>query len=576
VKNPALKLYLAFVRKHWLLFLLGTLAMLITSTSEVLAPKFIQWALDTITSSDHREAVPSSLFRADKHENLHFLVYLLVINALIAAPCRMAWRQTLARTTWLAGRDLRLRFWGALRYQPTRIFHRFPLGDLMNRATGDLNAARFIHGFTIVLTYDIIFFSLFAIISMLIINVPLTLMGLVVLIFLPWPMSRLGIKEHDLHGRAQVRLSKLSDLIAQCLSTIRMQRATASEDLWQTRLKKEAQVYAQRRFWVLWTGWKIYPLGALPTVIAYAVLLFAGIPMISAGDITVGEFVALQSYIFLLQRPLFDLGDCISEWQKGIASMKRVAEIVSLEAPVPQAALGPAALVAPPPVVALRDFTFRYPDGDRDVLKDVNLTIGAGERVGITGEIGSGKTTLFYALSGLLEMPTTAAADIFGVPVVSCSRQFFAQNVALVLQKTFLFAASIRENLVLEQDVDEARVWDALHTVCMDKEVKRFAGGLDAVIGEWGLNLSGGQRQRLALARILLRPKPLILLDDCLSAVDAVTEELILSRLEKHFHEATIVWAAHRLSTLKLCQRVYQLKDQGLHLITDKRSWKTK
>lgn len=150
-------------------------------------------------------------------------------------------------------------------------------------------------------------------------------------------------------------------------------------------------------------------------------------------------------------------------------------------------------------------------------------------------------------------------AFVAGTDARELAGEWIAQNVAMVPQRAFLFAGSIRYNLVLDEAFSEAELWHALHLVCLEDDFRAFPEGLDAWVGEWGINLSGGQKQRLALARALLRPRPIFFLDDCLSAVDAVTEEVILARLKSRLKQSTVLWVAHRLSTLKLCDRIFVL-----------------
>jgi ATP-binding cassette subfamily B protein len=149
---------------------------------------------------------------------------------------------------------------------------------------------------------------------------------------------------------------------------------------------------------------------------------------------------------------------------------------------------------------------------------------------------------------------------LHGVDLVTAKREFVTEQVAVVPQKSFLFAGSIRFNLVLDQEYSDDLLWEILKIVCLDQDIRLLKDGLDTWIGEWGINLSGGQKQRLALARALIRKKPLLLLDDCLSAVDAVTEEKILSNLDEELQGLTVIWVAHRMSTLKKCSQVYGLE----------------
>ncbi|MCX6106647.1 MAG: ABC transporter ATP-binding protein [Proteobacteria bacterium] len=554
------KLYLGTLRRHWLPYATGIVALFSCSISEVMIPKFVQWALDLI--GGRMSMLPAWIGAERSVATLNMLILSLLLVLLLGLLGRFGWRQLLARQTHVSGRDLKVHFWQVLRHLPLATFHEYSLGDLMNRATGDWNATRAIHGFTLVQSLDLIFFSVLSIASMIAIDWKLALACLVILPFLPRTILKLARRERDQHEVAQDKLGELSDAVTQSLSTIRLQRATHSEALWEERLHREAREYSERRFAVVKTGWKIYPLAALPTLGAYAVLLYWGVHLVQIGQLSIGQFVAMQSYVLMLQGPLADMGDCIAEWQRGFASFGRMVEIFNLQA-LAERFLGKNALPEDQsPRLSVNHLTFSYGDNSRQVLKDVTLHVAPGEHIGIFGPIGAGKSTLLAISAGLVEV-APGFVSLAGVDVHDLDRTWLAQHVTMVPQRAFLFAGSIRYNLELDQEFGEAELWRVLSLVRLDADVRSFPGGLDTWVGEWGINLSGGQKQRLALARALLRERSVILLDDCLSAVDAVTEEEILRGLRDRLRGATVIWVAHRMSTLKLCDQVYQL-DAGV------------
>ena len=561
METTAGKLYLGTLRRHWLPYATGIIALFSCSISEVMIPKFVQWALDLI--GGRMALLPGWIGAERSVATLNMLILSLLLVLLLGLLGRFGWRQLLARQTHVSGRDLKVHFWQVLRHLPLATFHEYSLGDLMNRATGDWNATRAIHGFTLVQSLDLIFFSVLSIACMIAIDWKLALTCLVILPFLPRTILKLARRERDQHAVAQDKLGELSDAVTQSLSTIRLQRATHSEALWEERLHREAREYSERRFAVVKTGWKIYPLAALPTLGAYAVLLYWGVHLVQIGQLSIGQFVAMQSYVLMLQGPLADMGDCIAEWQRGFASFGRMVEIFNLQA-LAERFLGKNALPEDQsPRLSVNHLTFSYGDQSRHVLKDVTLHVAPGEHIGIFGPIGAGKSTLLAVSAGLVEV-APGFVSLAGVDVHDLDRTWLAKHVTMVPQRAFLFAGSIRYNLELDQDFSEAELWRVLSLVRLEEDVRSFPGGLDTWVGEWGINLSGGQKQRLALARALLRERSIIFLDDCLSAVDAVTEEEILRGLRVRLRGATVIWVAHRMSTLKLCDQVYELDGGGL------------
>ncbi|MEN9836262.1 MAG: hypothetical protein RL011_2455 [Pseudomonadota bacterium] len=557
--TTAKRLYVGALKTNWMSYLFGTVALFSCSISEVLIPKFVQWSLDLLGGK--ADSLPRWLAAGSRVTSLHWLIIMLLVALVVGLFGRLGWRQLLARQTHVAGKDIKTRLWGVLRHLPLDTFHDYSLGDLMNRATGDWNAVRAIHGFTLVQTLDLIFFSALSIGCILWINLPLGLAALAILPFLPLPILRLARREHDLHASAQDQLGKLSDAVTQSLSTIRLQRATASEGPWEERLGKEAKAYSEERFKVVKTGWKIYPLAALPSLCAYAVMLIWGVRLVQSGELTVGQFVAMQSYVLMLQGPLADMGECIAEWQRGFASFGRIVEIFNLQA-LAERWLGKATRPSrDEPRITVDHLNFAYSPSGRNILSDVTLQVEPGSHIGIFGPIGAGKSTLLGLIAGLTEAPRSAVR-LADVDVDDLDRTWLAQYVTMVPQRAFLFAGTIRYNLELDQSIADSELWRVLELVQLAGDVRRLNDGLDSWVGEWGINLSGGQKQRLALARALLRRRPIVLLDDCLSAVDAVTEEAILHGLKAQLRGATVIWVAHRLSTLKLCDQVYKL-DHG-------------
>lgn len=560
-----LQAYASNLKAHWRSYALGTMAMLVTSISEVLMPKFIQWALDLLSQKDITR-VPKLLQSDSLSSTLNVLTIVFIGSLTAGWMGRIGWRQLLARRTHVAGHVIKTKFWSVLKDQPLAFFQRYPLGDLMNRATGDWNKSRFIHGFTMVLTFDVIFFSLLAIASMLMIDVGLTLACLAIVPFLPRPIIRLSKREYHLHQKAQETLSKLSDSISQSVSTVRMQRSTASEQSWLARLNHDAAIYADQQFQVLKTSWKIFIVGAAPTVAAYGVLFTFGLHKYQSGAISLGEFIAMQSYVLLLQSPLFELGSVISEWQTGFASFQRILEIFQQEKTPKKTSgeLNTDKLDKVSDILRVEALSFEF-DPKHPVLRDVQFAIKRGEKIGIRGRIGAGKSTLVQIIAGIQE-GYEGRISLFGSDLHAYGRDVLSERIGLIPQKPFLFAGSIRSNLNLDQDISEADMVEVLKAVQLWNDVKLMPQGLDTWIGEWGINLSGGQKQRLAIARALLRPTDILILDDCLSAVDSITEEKILASLKSRVRNQTIIWTAHRASTLQLCDRIFHLQDGCLRV----------
>jgi ATP-binding cassette subfamily B protein len=556
--RPGVRLFFAQLQQNWLLYLGGALGICLTNSTELAFPKFMQWAIDTVLTGSS-EKVPH-LFRGGSPElTIARLSVGLFLVALLGIFSRGLWRQCLARRSHWSGYWLRKNLWDSVCDQPLSLFSKYPIGDLINRCISDINPARFVLGFTQVATWDIVFYAVLGTFSLFLIDQWIALSAITLFLALPFLIQGLVKKEFALHDTAQSQLSQLSDRITQMVATVRLQRASAMEDAWVRVLTEDAQLYADKKLEVEKVAWKTFPYGGGATFLCYVFIFAIGLPQVADGSMTVGQLVSALSLVLLLQGPLFSLSEIIAEWQKGLASLNRIAEILELKSQ------GLAALKAAPTPssILVKDLYFAYGRDRAPILTGFHLCLLPGKSMGICGEIGAGKSTLLSLLCGL-ESSLPGSIRVFGKDIMSTPRHEITQLINLVPQKPFLFAGSIRDNLSLDATFTSEELWSILDEMCLGNDFRALASGLDTPVGEWGISLSGGQRQRMALARALLRPKPILLLDDCLSAVDSITEERIVLAIKQRIHGVSVIWVAHRPSTLALCDEVFELKNGAL------------
>jgi ATP-binding cassette subfamily B protein len=210
------------------------------------------------------------------------------------------------------------------------------------------------------------------------------------------------------------------------------------------------------------------------------------------------------------------------------------------------------------PIFEVHKLSYKTPESHLPILKDLNLTLYPRDRLGILGPLGAGKSTLLQLLAGF-EENFEGEILFHSRPIRTLSHSTLRQRISIVPQKSFLFANTIRANICLDKELSDAQIWHYLSMACVDNDVKAFPQGLETRIGEWGVTLSGGQKQRLTLARALARKPEVLLLDDCLSAVDTITEDKILNALKDELRDTTLIWVAHRKSTLKYCNQILEL-----------------
>jgi len=295
--------------------------------------------------------------------------------------------------------------------------------------------------------------------------------------------------------------------------------------------------------------------------LAHAFALFFGGPMVVRGKVTLGEFIAFNSYLGMLTWPMMALGWVLNMVQSGRASYKRIMQVMKEIAQVEE----PKNPVRIDRIETIRfaDLTYRYPSSQRDVLKHVSFSIKKGEMIGIVGTVGSGKSTIVKLLAKLYPVER-GKIFINGVDINDISSENIRSLIAFVPQESFLFSDQIKKNIAFAQeDIDMEKVKECAKLAAVHDEILKFPEGYDTVVGERGVTLSGGQRQRVTIARALYTNKDVLVFDDCLSAVDPETEEKIIDSLRSQFKEKTMIIITHRLKVLRDADLIIVL-DEGM------------
>ncbi len=561
-RRKAYAFWRSFLLARWPTYALGLLAVLLTNIMQVLSSRSLGWTLDFFT----KDPIPQWLEGATTQATfIRLVIFLFAIRVLVLVG-RWGWRMTFARQTHFASAELKRELWSHARHLGEHELQTiFTKGPMMNASTSDVSSARFMFGFTLVAITDVLFLGFFTVWAMVSIDAFFTLVSLGTLLFLPPVIRWLSEREISRYIRAQDFLSRFNDLSSQVVATIRLQRMTQTGGFWKRKLEEAADTYRALRLHAVKTSLAFMPAFGLASLISYGVLFTLGMHYVFEGRLTLGDFLAMQALIFLIQDPLFELGFIISEWRKGAASLQRLMTVYMhpqeeylfrAGAKVPSSWTGSA--------VTLEGVSFRYPGNARYILQDIDLQLGQGEKLGIVGPIGTGKSTLLAIMAGLERRFENGQVRFMGRPYDDYSHSELRNTIAVVPQKPFLFAETIAANVRMDSELSDEEVWHALWVAGLDEDVRAFSQQLETPLGEWGINLSGGQKQRLTLARALARKPRFLFMDDCLSAVDTVTEEKILSRLGQELKGLTAVWVAHRESTLKYCDRIIRLEEKEL------------
>ena len=451
-------------------------------------------------------------------------------------------------------------------------------GDLMSRATNDLNAVRMVLGPGIMYTANTIATSVLALYFMIKLSAGLTLW-----VLLPVPLVVISVYYfgriiHRLSERIQAALGALSTRAQENLTGIRVVRAYAQEKQEIESFDRVNRDYVERNIQLI-TSWSLFFPGLMTLIGMTAVILLGrGGTAVINHRISIGTLVAFYSFLGQLTFPIIALGWVTNIFQRGAASMGRLLYILRAEpnindavAPTPSADGNgqPHSGVAPAPTVArdairgeieFRHLTFAYPTAPNEVvLRDINLHVPAGSTLAIVGPTGSGKSTLAALIARLWEAPA-GTLFIDGRSIRDYPLDTLRHSIGYVPQDTFLFSETIRENIAFGvPDAREENIRECAAIACVSGEIESFAQGYDTMVGERGITLSGGQKQRTSLARAVMRQPKILVLDDSLSSVDTDTEERILRGLRGVMRERTTILVSHRVSTVKDADQIVVL-----------------
>ena len=433
-------------------------------------------------------------------------------------------------------------------YQRTRT------GDIMARATNDLNAVRMLLGPAIMYSANTIVFTAGALVFMLAISPRLTLYA-----FLPLPIVSIvvhyfGKRIHERFERIQAMFSEISARAQENFSGARVIRAYVQEEAEISAFESSNQEYISRSLKLVRLMGMLWP--TLETMLGFAIVLvlWLGGREVLYGRITVGDFVAYNTYMVQLTWPIIALGWVINLFQRGTASMGRINEILTEK---PEIEDGAEAQRADKSVratqiegeIEFRGLNFAY--NGTPVLHDVNLQIPAGSSLAIVGPTGSGKTTLVSLIPRIYDA-TPGSVLLDGRPVREYPLEFLRHQIGFVPQETFLFSETVRENIAFgKEDASDEEVRSAAEAASIAREIESFPEQYQTLVGERGITLSGGQKQRTAIARALIRDPRIVILDDALSSVDTHTEDKILNHLREIMRGRTTIFISHRVSTVR-------------------------
>jgi len=464
--------------------------------------------------------------------------------------------------------DLRQRFYAHLQQLDLGFFDSQQTGQLMSRATVDLQAIRFFLGYGLIfITQNLLTITLAAVV-MVAINPLLALLALLPTPFVVLTATRYNLISRPAQQEVQQRIAELTAEAEENVSGIRIVKAFAREEHQFRRFQRSvARVFDQSIYSTRLQAFFSPLIGLLPQVGIALVLLVGGRQVID-GSLSLGAFVAFYTYVGMLAGPMRSLGMAMGMAQRAVASGNRMFEVLDRE-PAIQSPPGAPALPEGAGAVELRGVTLRY-GGGSPALRDVDLAVEAGRTVALVGPSGSGKTSLVGLVARLYD-PSEGAVLVDGADVRAVDLASLRSQIAFVADDSFLFTASVAENIAYaHQEASREAIEAAARRAQADGFIQALPEGYETRVGERGLTLSGGQRQRIAIARALLADPRILILDDATSSVDATTEAAIKRGLREAMAGRTTFIIAHRLSTISLADEVVVMDagaivDRGSH-----------
>ena len=564
--NTRTKMLLYFLEGSKRYFVASILFACLVSVLDLINPKIISYTVDSILDSQN-VVLPDFLNgwidsiggAAYLRANLWLIALAVLIVAALGALCRFLFNLFNSIGAEHLVRSMRNSLFDHILHLPFAWHSENHTGDIIQRCTSDVEQIKVFLSEQLTALFRIVVMICLTMYFMFAMNWKLSLAAA---IFIPMIVSY-SLFFHSRIGsaceKADIEEGKLSSIVQENLTGVRVVRAFGREKYEQTRFEKQNSNYTN--MWVhlmkllaaFWMSSDLFSYGQVITVLAYGAVLSVN------GEITAGNYIAFISYTMMLMWPIRNLGRVISNLSKAGISIDRLRYIMNSEVEHDEEnALTPDM----DQDIVFDNVSYQYENGTSEILDHVSFTVKAGTTVGILGGTGSGKSTLMYLLDRLYDLKE-GTISIGGVDIREMKAQWVRQNIGMVLQEPYLFSRSLGENIkIAEPEADMEEIQHAAKIASLDHAIEHFKEGYETFVGERGVTLSGGQKQRAAIAQMLIRKPPIMVFDDSLSAVDAETDAKIRASLKENIGDSTVILIAHRITTLMNADQIIVM-DQG-------------
>ncbi len=540
-------------------YLTGIIILLFVDMANLYIPQYTGEVIDGLTQGD---------FGMDGVMPLLWKIFLAGVVMMLG---RFGWRYFIFGAA--RGIEFRMRndMFSHLETLSARFFNAHKTGDLMAHFTNDLQAVRMAVGPAVVTVFDAVVMTVMVLFRMVVyVDLKLTLLAFVPLTLVAVGCYFYGIESKKRQTKRQEAFSQLSDKVQESIAGVRVLKSFVQEEEDFRAFERASENTKDKNLAVVKLRAVFGPALDMVTGLSLLLTLVFGGKMVLDGTISIGKFVAFNSYIGMLVWPMIACGDCINMFSQAAAAFQRIACIFKEEPDIVDKAAAQADGMQIRGEIELKDLTFTYPDGEEAVLQHVNLHIKEGEMLGILGRTGSGKSSLADLLLRVYDC-REGSLLVDGRPITNFPLAVLHRDVAYVPQDNFLFSDTLEENIAfgLKERISDhpelhGRIRRAAEAACIHDNIMEFPEGYDTVVGERGVTLSGGQKQRSSIARALLMDASVLILDDSLSAVDTDTEEQILENLMDLRRGKTTIIIAHRISTLQKADHIAVLTEGAL------------
>lgn len=531
--------------KHRMRLFAGMLALLGVDFLQLCIPRILKNGVDSLDAGTAQQ------------NNLLLLALLICAIGVLATILRFCWRYLIIGFSRHLERDIRKKIFNHVMVMDGSFFGKYSTGSIMAHTSNDLAAVQMACGMGLVAALDAVVMATAAIGFMFSIDVKLTLLALAPMPFLAIATRFLSGRLHKRFDLVQEQFSAMTEFVRSSISAIRLLKAYTLEKSQAKRFAGIGQEYVQSSIRVAIIQGLLFPVATLVGSIGMLLVLYYGGQLVMKEVISMGDFVAFVTYLYMLIWPIMAVGWVANLSQRGLTSLRRISTLLGTKSQIPR---GLTQCDPELQTFECRHLNFAYPGTKRLVLSDINLHIHPGI-LGLCGPTGCGKTSLCQIVARMF--PVADDTLLAGTKDVNqLNPESVQQNISYVSQEPLLFSSTIAENIAFGvPDATREEIVAAAKAAAIHDEIMRLTDGYDSYIGEKGVNLSGGQRQRIAFARALACDRPIMIIDDALAAVDTATEQKILENVLPLLHKKTVIWVSQRIKQLSKVDRLLVLEE---------------